>query len=1303
MSRSPIFEELEKTMTERIMILDGGMGTMIQGYKLAEEDYRGEEFATFHKDLKGNNDLLVLTQPHIVKEIHLKYFQAGADVVETNTFNAQRVSQADYDLQHLSRRMNLAAAKLCCEARDEYFKESGKRCYVAGGLGPLNRTASISPSVERPDYRNITYDEIVEAYTEQATALLDGGVDFLLIETIFDCLNAKAALFAINTLFEDKGYTRVPIFVSGTITDLSGRTLSGQTVEAFYSAMRHGNVFCIGLNCALGCGEMKPYVEALAGLSEGYVSFNTLFEDKGYTRVPIFVSGTITDLSGRTLSGQTVEAFYSAMRHGNVFCIGLNCALGCGEMKPYVEALAGLSEGRLEALKFTEEVVFCNVGERCNISGSIQFKKLVKEGNFEACLAVARKQVEDGAMVLDVNMDDGLIDGVVAMTRFINLIGSEPDVARVPLMIDSSKFHVIEAGLKCTQGKAIVNSISLKGGEAEFLRQATLVRRYGAAVVVMAFDEDGQAADFANKIRICKRAYDLLVEKVNFPPEDIIFDPNVLTICTGMEEHNNYGVDVIEAAKWIKANLPRAKLSGGLSNLSFSFRGLEEIRMAMHSAFLNAVIPLRLFDMAIVNAGALPVYTDIEPELLKLCEDAIFNRSPSASEALVNFAEAFPRKKAAGGPDGAKAAKQEDAWRSTPVEDRLSHALVKGLVEFIEADVEEARTSGKYAKPLHIIEGPLMAGMSIVGELFGAGKMFLPQVIKSARVMKKAVAVLIPYMEAEKAAARLANGGANKGQQKVLMATVKGDVHDIGKNIVGVVLGCNNYEVIDLGVMVSCEKILAAAREHDVDVIGLSGLITPSLDEMVHVARQMKKEGFKIPLLIGGATTSKIHTAVKIQPQYPDTIHVLDASKSVVTVSSLLGSEKSEYLKELHETYAEIAEDYLANMKDRVYKSLSQSRAKKLTIDFAAKPPVKKPSTIGTVSIDDFPLEKLVERIDWNPFFAVWQLRGRYPNRDYPKLFNCPHVGAEAKRVFDEAQQMLNDIVSTRLFKARGTVTLLPANSNGDDIQVFSDETRSTVAGTLFGLRQQADKDGDEPFLCLSDFVAPKETPDYIASMVVGIFGAEELSARYESTVAGTLFGLRQQADKDGDEPFLCLSDFVAPKETPDYIASMVVGIFGAEELSARYESENDGYRSIMTKALADRLAEAFAEELHHMIRTDYWGYVPKEHSDTEDLLKMRYQGIRPAPGYPSQPDHTEMRTMWAFGDVENRCGVKLSEHNAMIPPASVSALVFTHAQSKYFAVGKIQKDQVESYAQRKGITVEECEQHLSSILAYDP
>lgn len=1249
MSRSPVFEELEKLMSERILVLDGAMGTMIQGYKLQEADYRGAEFANYHRDLKGNNDLLNLTQPDIIKAIHAQYFEAGADIVETNTFNSQRVSQADYELQHLSRRINVAAAKICCEARDDYQRKTGKRCFVAGGLGPLNRTASISPSVERPDYRNITYDEIVEAYTEQTEALLEGGVDIILIETIFDCLNAKAALFAINTLFDDKGFTRVPIFVSGTITDLSGRTLSGQTVEAFYSAMRHGNIFSIGLNCALGCAEMKPYVECLAGLSEGYVSCypNAGLPNAmgGYDETPEMMATSLKEFA----------------TNGWLNVVGGCCGTGPAHISAIAKAVAGVKprpKGTvntimtlcgLEALKFTDEVVFCNVGERCNISGSIQFKKLVKAGDYDQCLAVARKQVEDGAMILDINMDDGLVDGVVAMTRLINLIGSDPDVARVPLMIDSSKFHVIEAGLKCTQGKAIVNSISLKGGEEEFIRHATLVRRYGAAVVVMAFDEQGQAADYENKIRICKRAYDILVDKVHFPAEDIIFDPNVLTICTGMEEHNNYGVDVLNAAQWIKDNLPRAKVSGGLSNLSFSFRGLEEIRMAMHSAFLNAVIPKRTFHMAIVNAGALPVYTDINPELLKLCEDAIFNRNSGASEALVNYAEALKVRNASavGGAAVEKAAKQEELWRQATVEERLSHALVKGIVEFIDVDIEEIRTCGRYERPLRIIEGPLMAGMSIVGELFGAGKMFLPQVIKSARVMKKAVAILIPYMEAEKEAARLANGGDSKGQQKVLLATVKGDVHDIGKNIVGVVLGCNNYEVIDLGVMCPCEKILAAAREHKVDIVGLSGLITPSLDEMVHVARTMRKQGFTVPLLIGGATTSKVHTAVKIQTQYPDTIHVLDASKSVVTVSSLLGGDSKEYLKEVHESYAEIAEDYLAGMKDRVYKSLAQSRAKRLTIDFNAKPPVKKPNTVGTITIDDYPLDKLVERIDWNPFFAVWQIRGRYPNRDYPKLFNCPHVGTEAKKLFEEAQEMLRDIVNTRMFKARGTVTLLPANSEGDDIVVYTDETRTKVAGTFFGLRQQADKDGDDPFLCLSDFVAPK--------------------------------GIN------------------------DYAASMVVGVFGAEELCARYEAENDGYRSIMTKALADRLAEAFAEELHHLIRTEYWGYVPKEHSDTEDLLKMRYQGIRPAPGYPSQPDHTEMRTMWSVGDVEARCGVKLSEHNAMIPPASVSALVFTHAQSKYFAVGKIQKDQVTDYAKRKGITVEEAELTLSSVLAYDP
>lgn len=1249
-ARSPVFDELEALVQERILVLDGGMGTMLQRYKLTEEDFRGEEFKDWPKDLKGNNDLLNLTQPDKVREVHYQYVLAGADIIETNTFNAQAVSQSDYETQHLVRRINLAAAKLCREAADKGGKETGRRIFVIGGLGPLNRTASISPSVERPDYRNVTYDEIVAAYKEQAKALLDGGVDALIIETIFDCLNAKAGLFAINSLFDDDGYTRVPIMVSGTITDLSGRTLSGQTVDAFYASMRHGNLFSIGLNCALGCREMKPYIERLSQLSEGYVS---CYPNAG---LPNAMGGY--DETPEAMA-QDIKEFAVS---GWVNVVG-GC---CGTNPDHIRAIAAAVRGvrprpkgtrnhtmvisGLEPLTFTEHLGFCNVGERCNISGSLQFKRLVKDGKWEDCLAVARKQVEDGAMVLDVNMDDGLVDGVVAMTRFLNMLASDPEVARVPLMIDSSKFHVIEAGLKCTQGKPIVNSISLKVGEAEFLRQAALVRRYGAAVVVMAFDEQGQAADYNTKIAICKRAYDLLTAN-GFPGEDIIFDPNILTICTGMEEHNNYAVDFMNAAAWIKQNLPGAKVSGGLSNLSFSFRGLEMIRMAMHSAFLQHMIKDKTIDMAIVNAGALPVYTDIDPTLLHLIEDAIFNRSADSSERLVEFAEKYRAEKGTGG-GGEKTATaaKVDEWRHAPVEERLSYALVKGIVEFIEGDVEEARTCGKYERPLYIIEGPLMAGMSQVGELFGTGKMFLPQVIKSARVMKKAVAVLIPYMEAEKRAA--ANGStAESGKTKpkrVLMATVKGDVHDIGKNIVGVVLGCNGYEVIDLGVMVSCEKILAAAREKEVDVIGLSGLITPSLDEMVYVARQMKKEGFTIPLMVGGATTSKQHTAVKIQPNYPQTVHVLDASKSVVTVSNMLGKNQEEFWEEVHETYDEIAEDYLANLKDRVYKPLSFARANALKIDFTANPPPPRPKVLGTTTINGYSLETIASRIDWNPFFSVWQIRGTYPNRGYPKLFNCPTVGVEAKKLFDDAQEMIRDIIATRAFSARASVSLFPANSDGDDILVYADDTRSKVIGTFHGLRQQAEKEPGEPYLCLSDFIAP----------------------------AG---------------------------EAPDYIGCLAVGIFGGDEMAARYEKENDGYRSIMVKALADRFAEAFTEEVHRLIRTDYWGYVEKETAETADLIQMQYQGIRPAPGYPSQPDHTEMATMWKLGEVQERTGMGLSESYAMMPAASVSALIFAHPLSKYFAVGKIQRDQLEDYAKRKGWSVEVAERHLSSWLAYDP
>jgi len=1240
--RSPVFDELDAAFAQRIVIFDGAMGTMIQRRKLEEEHYRGEEFKEWHKDLRGNNDLLNLTKPEVIETIHYEYLAAGADIIETNTFNAQAISLADYDMGHLTRRINVEGVKLCKKAAARIQSEdpSRKRIFIGGGLGPMNRTASISPSVDRPEYRNVTYDDIVAAYTTQAQALLDEGVDFLIVETIFDTLNAKGALFAINTLFDDKGYTRVPIFVSGTITDLSGRTLSGQTLDAFYASVRHGNVFCIGLNCALGPKEMAPYMERMAALSEAWVS---CYPNAG---LPNAMGGY-----------DETPASMAASLRGFAEAGWLNMVGGCcGSSPDHIRAIAEavkdvpprkrgtphntMTLAGLEALRVTPELGFMNVGERCNISGSIAFKKMIKEQRYEDGLAVARAQVENGAVILDINMDDGLIDGVAAMTRFVNLLASDPDVTKVPFMIDSSKFHVVEAGLKCCQGKAIVNSISLKNGEEAFLREARLIRRYGAAVVVMAFDEDGQAADYEAKIRICKRAYDLLVTKADFPAEDIIFDPNVLTICTGLAEHNSYGVDFLKSVEWIKKNLPGAKVSGGLSNLSFGFRGLETIRQAMHSAFLADAISKRGMDMAIVNAGALPVYSDIEPALLKLIEDALFLRSPEAPDALIAHAEVMRQSKEGG---TAAAAKEEAEWRKQPVEERLKYALVKGIVEFVVDDTEEARVSGKYARPLNVVEGPLMDGMSVVGELFGQGKMFLPQVIKSARVMKKAVAHLIPFMEKEKDAA----AGAATTNGKVLLATVKGDVHDIGKNIVGVVLGCNNYEVKDMGVMVPCEKILAEAKAWGADVIGLSGLITPSLDEMVHVAKTMKREGFKVPLLIGGATTSKMHTAVKIQPQFTDAVHVLDASKSVVVVSSLLGKDKSDFLEEVREQYADLREEYTATMTDRKFKSLADARTKALKIDWAAAPPAPKPQLIGTKTVE-MEIEQLIPRIDWNPFFAVWQVRGRYPNRDYPKIFNCPTVGEEAKKLHADAVAMLKDLVATRQFKAKGAVTLLPANAVGDDIEVYADETRSAVKGTFFGLRQQAEKE-------------------------------------------------------EADDPYLCISDFVAPKGVAnDYVGAMAVGIFGCEELCARYEADNDGYRSIMAKALADRLAEAFAEEVHRLIRTDYWGYDKKEALDTAEMLKIQYTGIRPAPGYPSQPDHSEKATMWQIGDYAARCGVTLTESYSMAPASAVSAIVFAHPQSKYFAVGKIQKDQVTDYAKRKGIAVESVERDLGSILGYD-
>eukprot|EP00760_Papus_ankaliazontas_P021525 PhM_4_TR18701/c2_g2_i1/m.7912/K00548/metH, MTR; 5-methyltetrahydrofolate--homocysteine methyltransferase len=1236
---SPIFDELRELLSKRIALIDGAMGTMVQQHRFQEEDYRGEEFKDWHTDVKGNTDLLNLTQPAIVEEIHRKYFVAGSDIVETNTFNAQSISLADYEMSHLTERINKAAVTVALRAAKRAEEETGAKKYVAGAIGPTNRTASISPSVERPDFRNITYDQLVEAYTEQTKALLEAGVHMLLIETTFDTLNAKAALFAVNHVFDDLGYMKVPVLVSGTITDKSGRTLSGQTIEAYYTSMRHGNLFSIGLNCALGATDMRPFLEALSGIAEGFVSCypNAGLPNAmgGYDESPEMLAVHIADFA----------------RNGFVNIVGGCCGTSPDHIAAMKKAVEGIAPRKpnpkdtnmvlcgLERLRVTPDTGFLNVGERCNLSGSLKFKRLVKEGKYDECAQIAHEQVENGANILDINMDDGLVDGIAAMTRFCNLIATDPDVCKIPFMVDSSKFEVIEAGLKCIQGKPIVNSISLKVGEEEFLRQARIIRRYGAAVVVMAFDEQGQAAEASEKIRICKRAYDLLTTKIDFPPEDIIFDPNVLTICTGMEEHNNYGNEFLEATKWIKQNLPGAKVSGGLSNLSFSFRGLEEIRQAMHSAFLNYAIGQCGMDMAIVNSGALPVYTDIEPRLLKLVEDAIFNRDPKAGENLVVLAEELKAKKSTG--SGAVAKKEAD-WRNNTPEERLKHSLVKGIPDFTDIDVEECRVNhDKYPSALNVIEGPLMAGMSVVGDLFGSGKMFLPQVIKSARVMKKAVAHLIPFIEEEKKSA-----GASKAG-KVLLATVKGDVHDIGKNIVGVVLGCNNYEVIDLGVMCPCEKILAAAREHDVDVIGLSGLITPSLEEMVYVAKSLKREGFTQPLLIGGATTSKTHAAVKIQPQYAKTIHVLDASKSVVVVNNVLAKDRANYYDEIDEEYAEVREDYLAHMKDARYVSLKDARRAAFPIDWAATPPATVPAKMGKTVFDDYPLEKLTARIDWSPFFAVWQIRGRYPNRGYPKVFNDEQYGAEARRVFDDAQVMLREIVQGKLMKARGVVQLMPANAVGDDIEVYADEERTAPIATFYGLRQQSEKEKTDKYMCLSDFVAPKGT-------------------------------------------------------AKDYLGQFAVGVFGCEELCAMYEADHDDYKSIMAKALADRLAEAFAEEIHAIVRRSTWGYSQEEALDTEAMLRQQYKGIRPAPGYPSQPDATEMCTMWQLGDIEATTGIRLSEHQAMMPPSSVSALMFAHPNAKYFSVGKIQKDQVDDYAKRKNLPVEQVERNLAAILSYD-
>ena len=1263
------FDQINKIMKERIMVIDGAMGTAVQKYRLTEEDFRGERFKDHTHDLKGNNDILVITRPDVIEEIHTKYLEAGADIIETNTFNSTMISQLDYELdkKDVVYDLNKTAAQLakkCCVAMTK--KDPSRPRFAAGAVGPTNKTLSVSPSVENPAFRGCTYDEIVQAYYEQVEALIDGGVDMLLVETIFDTLNAKAAMFAIDLFFEKWGQ-KIPVFVSGTIVDNSGRTLSGQTNEAFWNSMSHSKPLAIGLNCALGAKDMVPYIENLSRVADCWVF---CYPNAGLPNA----------MGGYDQKGAEMAADCRVFpEKGLINAIGGCCGttdehIGClakmvSEFKPRekhdvpdIMRLSGLEPFNYEPDEKDYRKTFINLGERCNVAGSSIFKKAIVDGNYEKALAIAHKQVENGAHVIDVNMDDGLIDGESAMTRFVNLMVSEPDVSKVPFMIDSSKFHVVEAGLKCSQGKCIMNSISLKGGEKEFLEHAKTVKRHGAAVVVMAFDEEGQAATEAEKVRICMRAYKLLVEQVGFNPQDIIFDPNILTIGTGMEEHNNYGVDFINATREIKRLCPGAKISGGVSNLAFSFRGNEPVRRAFHSAFLYHACKAGM-DMGIVNAAQVEEdeYEKIDKELLEYVEDVLLNRCSNATERMLQFAATLDpkskptalRKKGAEAAAGGAAKADGKAWRKESVGKRLEYALVKGIDEFCIADTEECRTNGDYPTPLQIIEGPLMDGMNVVGDLFGAGKMFLPQVIKSARVMKKSVGHLIPFMEAE----RLANGGTGEAANAgvFLIATVKGDVHDIGKNIVAVVLGCNNFKVIDIGVMCPKDQIINAIKDNNADIVGLSGLITPSLDEMVDMAKAMEAEGMKIPLLIGGATTSKMHTAVKLAPNYSGgVIHVLDASRAVPVAQTLMDKDKrGEYMEDINDTYAEMREEFYAGLEDRKYLTIEQARetALKSATDFTS--PEHAPTTpkfTGVKALVDVPIADVIDYIDWNPFFQVWQLRGRYPNRGFPKIFNDETVGKEAKKLYEEAQAMLKMIMEKKRLKLNGIIGFYPANSVGDDIEVYPDESRGTKSHTFHTLRQQAEKDTEEPYMALSDFIAPKESgvKDYL-----GMFVA-------------------------------------------------TAGI-GLDELTAEYKAANDDYSYIMAEALADRLAEAFAELMHEQVRKDHWGYAKDEKFNCEDLLKVKYQGIRPAPGYPSQPDHTEKATMWDLMDVKKEIGVELTESFAMLPSASVSGLYFAGKCSEYFNVGKITVDQVKEYADRKGQDFKTAEKWLSPILSYEP
>ncbi len=1227
-NRADLFaQQLEK----RILILDGAMGSMIQTYKLQEEDYRGDRFQTWKSELKGNNDLLTLTRPQIIEDIHSAYLAAGADILETNTFNANSISLGDYQMESLAYEINCEASKLARKAADCFTaKDPAKPRFVAGVLGPTTRSASISPDVNNPGSRNITFDQLVEAYFEATKGLVDGGSDIILIETIFDTLNAKAAIFAVESYFEQFS-TKLPVMISGTITDASGRTLSGQTTEAFYNSLHHVEPISIGLNCALGPDLLRPYIEEMsrvsnvcvnvhpnAGLPNEFGEYDLSPEDMAKELADWAKSGYINIIGG--CCGTTPA---------HIAAIAQQMESYAPRKKPRITQQCRLSG--LEPMNIGPDALFVNVGERNNVTGSAKFKRLILEDNYDAALDVAREQVDNGAQIIDINMDEAMLDGKAAMELFLNLIATEPDIARVPIMIDSSKWEILEAGLKCIQGKGILNSISIKEGEAQFIQRAKLAKQYGAAIIVMAFDEVGQADTQARKIEICTRSYKILVEQIGFPAEDIIFDPNIFAVATGIEEHNNYGVDFIEATRVIKKNLPFALISGGVSNVSFSFRGNNAVREAIHAVFLYHAIKAGM-DMGIVNAGQLALYDEIPQALREGVEDVVLNRRDDATERLLELAERFK-----GG--GSSTAKVEDlSWREWPVEKRIEHALVKGLDTYVVADTEEARQ--QFARPIQVIEGPLMDGMNTVGDLFGDGKMFLPQVVKSARVMKKAVAHLTPFIEAEKSDGLKAAG-------KILMATVKGDVHDIGKNIVGVILQCNNFEVIDIGVMVPANKILEEAKKHDVDVIGLSGLITPSLEEMAHIAKEMQRQGFTLPLLIGGATTSRAHTAVKIDPHYAadQVIWVKDASRAVGVVQKLISAElKVPFVEAIKNEYAAVRTQHAGRRSQIKWLSLQQARANKAKIDWTDYVPPK-PKSLKLQCFIDYPLSDLVSQIDWTPFFHAWELKG-----SYPKILDDADKGAEAKKLFADAQLMLEKIMTEKWISAAGVVQLFPANSvNDDDVEIYTDEERKTVKSTLCFNRQQQEKPPGRPNQCLADFIAPKASKlqDYI-----GMF-------------------------------------------------AVTTGI-GIDQHVQRFEAAHDDYSSIMLKALADRLAEAFAEHMHEKVRKEIWAYAKSESLKNAELIKEKYSGIRPAPGYPANPDHTEKAKLWNLLDVEKRVGISITEHFAMLPTAAVSGLYFSHPDAKYFAVGKIARDQVKNYAVRKNMSITEAERWLAPNLGYD-